>query len=40
MGHFINKLTKQVLIARFVNEDMAKKFMDAYNQVYGDDDEN
>lgn len=39
MGHLINKITKQALIARFVNEDMTKKFMDAYNQVYGDDDD-
>lgn len=38
MGCNLQSLTKQALIARFVNEEMARKFMDAYNKVYGNED--
>ena len=30
-------IVRPALIARFVNEDDAQRFLDAYNQVYGDD---
>ena len=30
------KLTRQALVARFVNEQDCQRFLDAYNQVYGE----
>lgn len=32
----VARTTYPALIARFVNEDIAKKFLDAYNKVYLD----